>query len=748
MVKFTYRSAFLFYFISFFLLVLPYWFDGEVITPHRQLSELAAKELVKDVQLENRKLSDYTNSHIPITYEHLSGLRSGWLTLWSNQNELGRPTYLIAGFSPAYMPSWLIAQTTDNPWRFITVLSLATCFFAGLFILLFAREIGLSPIAGLIAGLSLATSPFFMYWLTFPMFTSVFCWGAGVLWAITRLAKCQDLLAWGVLVFSGYSLLMTAFPQPVVYHVYLLGAYGIWLTYRLAHTNQSKLFKFLALTASALVIGAALALPAYRDLAILWTESARVSPAPSFFTVNFPRINNFTELLQFFTLSTIPEIFGNPIAPSYSFPYDGRSVTLIVIFFAVIGLLTSFKQTWGWWLAILGMCLFTFVLPLYVFGIKYLGFNLSRSMPLDSIMLPLTVIIAFGIDALAKRTHHRQFSSAVFAGAAVALVVIAIGVAYGVSQHVPVRWGVVIGLLLMTGLLIAQYDRYRPLFLMMALVLVLGMTSYPLMLKQDPAQIAMTSPLVEKVRENLPAGSRYAVAAPGISVLPPNLNATLDLSSVHSYNSLSSTRYHTLIKVLGGEMQTYGRWNGAIDPDYAGTMFWMSNISLILSPGKLVNENLEFLSEESGIHLYRVVSRMGDSMQVTLPQLDMSLTKLVLDDPRGMVTNTPVKILDQGDVLEFEVNSSAPSVFLLSQKFHRDWEALAETNQGWQAAQTVEVNGVFQGVLLPPETRRVRLDFKPLARYAWIAHVFWILLVVLISIKFWRAYRFKVLGNI
>lgn len=101
MVKFTYRSAFLFYFISFFLLVLPYWFDGEVITPHRQLSELAAKELVKDVQLENRKLSDYTNSHIPITYEHLSGLRSGWLTLWSNQNELGRPTYLIAGFSPA-----------------------------------------------------------------------------------------------------------------------------------------------------------------------------------------------------------------------------------------------------------------------------------------------------------------------------------------------------------------------------------------------------------------------------------------------------------------------------------------------------------------------------------------------------------------------------------------------------------------------------------------------------------------------
>jgi hypothetical protein len=203
------------------------------------------------------------------------------------------------------------------------------------------------------------------------------------------------------------------------------------------------------------------------------------------------------------------------------------------------------------------------------------------------------------------------------------------------------------------------------------------MTSYPLMLKQDPTQIAMTSPLVEQVRGNLPSGSRYAVAAPGVSVLPPNLNATLGLASMHSYNSLSSTRYHTLIKALGGEVQTYGRWNGAISPDFAGAMFWVSNISLILSPGKLVHENLESLGEESGIHLYRVVSRMGESLQVVPPQLDMSATKLLLDDPRAMVTNTPVKILDQGDVFEFEVKPSAPSLFLLSQKFHRDWEALA-----------------------------------------------------------------------
>jgi hypothetical protein len=748
MTRLNYRGALLCYVLFFLVLIWPYWLSGDVIAPHRHFSELAIADQTGSKQINNRKFSDFTNGYIPEISEHLNGARSGWLTLWVAQNELGRPAYQISGFSPAYMPTWLISKGTDNPWKYITILSLGTCFLAGLFILLFAREAGLSPLSGLIAGLGLAASPLFMYWLTFPMFPAIWCWAAGALWAVTRLAKFPDFLGWGMLAFSGYSLLMTAYPQPVVFHAYLLAGYGLWLAYHQARISRLALAKFLALAASALVVGGALAFPVYRDLFILSSESARVAADPSFFTMVLPKFASFTELVRFFVLSTVPEIFGNPIAPSFPFSYDGLSVTLIVTFFAVVASLTAIQKTWGWWLAILVLCMLAFVQPLYVLGVKYFGFNLSRSTPLGSIMLPLTIITAFGIDALAKRTQSRQFASAVFASGAVTLVVIAIGVAFGISQHAPIRWGLVAGLLLLSGLLIAQYDRTRPLLLMLALASVLVMTSYPLMLKQEPAEIAMTSPLVEQVRGNLPPGSRYAVAAPGVSVLPPNLNATLGLASVHSYNSLSSTRYHTLIKSLGGEVQTYGRWNGAISPTYAGAMFWMSNIGLILSPEKLDHENLESLGEESGIHLYRVVSRMGESLQVMPPQLNMSATKMVLHDPRSMVTSTPVKILDQGDVLEFEVKPSAPSVFLLSQKFHRDWEALAETDHGWQAAQTVEVNGVFQGVLVPQDTRRVRLEFKPLARYAWIAHVFWLLLLLLAGFKSRQGYRRKALEKV
>jgi hypothetical protein len=69
------------------------------------------------------------------------------------------------------------------------------------------------------------------YWLTFPMFPAVWCWAAAALWSVTRLAKCPDILGWGVLIFSSYSLLMTAYPQPVVFHAYLLGGYGLWLAF-------------------------------------------------------------------------------------------------------------------------------------------------------------------------------------------------------------------------------------------------------------------------------------------------------------------------------------------------------------------------------------------------------------------------------------------------------------------------------------------------------------------------------------
>ena len=750
MFKMTFRGSLLLYGVFFLTLIWPYWISGDVITPHLQFLDLKIEDQIVAKQIENYYFSDFVLNYIPKITEHFNAPRSSFLALWTNRTELGLPLNHLSGFSSAYLPTWIISSWVDDPWSLITTLSLGMCFLAGFFILLFAREVGLSPLSGLISGLGMAASPFFMFWLTFPMFITVGCWAAGSLWAVTRLAKCPDILGWSVLAFSGYSLLITGYPQAVVIHAYLLSGYWLWLARSQVRTSQLALVKFLMLTVSALIVGAGLSYPIYRDLYITYTESARFSPDISWFIARLPNLTNFSELVRFFVLSTAPEIFGNPInRGSYPLPYDGYKVissSFIVIFFAIFALFTIFKKTWGWWLAILILYLLSLVHPLYELAIKYFGFNLSRSSPLACALLPLTIITAFGIDVLVKRTYNYQFAKAVFAVGSIMLIVIVIGVAFGISQNIPIHWGSVVGLLILLLLLIAQYDRTRPKFLILALGIVLIMTSYPLMLKQDPLKIAMSSPLTERIKSNLQQGSRYAIIAPGDkSMLRPNLNVTLGLSSIHSYNSLSSHRYHTLIKSLGGKVYSYGRHNRAISPDYAGTMFWISNVGLILSPKILDHQNLEPLGEESGIHFYRVVSRMGESLQVVPPQLDMNMKKIVLNDPRDMVTNTPIKILDQGDVLEFKVEPTAPSVLLVSQKFNRDWEAITETDYGWQAAQTVEVNGVFQGVILPQDTHRVRLNFKPLARYAWIANVFWALLLVLIIVlKSWQRYQRKI----
>ena len=41
--------------------------------------------------------------------------------------------------------------------------------------------------------------------------------------------------------------------------------------------------------------------------------------------------------------------------------------------------------------------------PLYVLGVKFFGFNLSRSNPLGSVMLPLTIIVAYGLNSSRTR---------------------------------------------------------------------------------------------------------------------------------------------------------------------------------------------------------------------------------------------------------------------------------------------------------------------------------------------------------
>lgn len=724
----SYRFAFGLYLLLFVVLTFNYWGRGEVVAPYRQYAELGMTDTVDARHRENRKFSDFANGYIPEVQPQVLAQSPGWLPLWTKQNEMGRPLFHLSGFSVAYPPSWIIARLSDNPWRFLTVLSLSIVFLTGIFVLCFCREIGLLPMAGLVAGGSLAFSPFLAYWLTFPMFAAALCWSTMGLWGLARLARKPDLLSWSILAFSAYSLPMTAYPQMVVYHAYLLAGYGVVVLYRQARHDWQAGMRYVLLAVSAVLLGGALALPVYLDLAGEMSESLRVMPPASFFAVVLPRFATALDAWKFIAFSSVPEMLGEPMATTFPHPYNGISLTLPMLFLAVAALFTRLREHWGWWLAVLSLFLLTFVEPIYLFGVQHLGFNLSRTNPLCCLLLPLTIIMAYGVDGLLKLPLAACRSRAVWiAGCAVAA---AIGSGWLLSRSagMPIRPLVLAAMLAMLALMLWQRWSRHPALLLAVMVGSMVVTTAPLMLHQDPRQIVTTSPLAEKIRAELKTGARFAVAAPGLPVLPPNLNASAGLASVHSYNSLSPRRYHALIQSLGGEVLTFGRLNNSIAPDYGGSMFWMSNVGVMLSPAPIEHPNLRFLTNEAGVHAYKVLDRMGESIQVGSGTAE-GAQELKLDDPRRLPRLPSTKRLDQTDLLEFDVTPGQPSWLVLSQKYHRDWQAQALIGGTWQGAVTAPVNGVFQGVKLAPQATQVRLRFMPHVRHAWIAHAFWLLLL-------------------
>jgi hypothetical protein len=281
-------------------------------------------------------------------------------------------------------------------------------------------------------------------------------------------------------------------------------------------------------------------------------------------------------------------------------------------------------------------------------------------------------------------------------------------------------------ILLLAGCLVGSLRSFA---LIAALVLTGACTAFPMMLRRPVTGLIQNSDLVKRVIAATPAGTRIALIAPGADVLLPNSNSLFGVASVHSYDSLSPHRYQALLRELGGETEQYGRWNSMIAPDFGSHVFWMSNIGLVISPTSILHPNLESIGVEGTLQLYRVRDSMGCCLQ-SPTATETTPDGISLTTREGI---RPVKTRDDGDVLEFKVQNypDTDSVLTLSQQYHHDWRASIRTASGWQAARAIPVNGVFQGVVIPAKSEVVRLQFMPFVRFAWLAHVFWILVILM-----------------
>ena len=243
--------------------------------------------------------------------------------------------------------------------------------------------------------------------------------------------------------------------------------------------------------------------PVLFDLLATWQDSSRWDADNSVFAAHISNLGGLEDFLKFVTLILVPEIIGNPISPEYPFDYDGISLTLPMAFLLIVGCKLAWPAVWGWVAAIAVVMSFSISPTMYMFGVEHLGFNLSRSTPLGTIILPVVVVVTWGAHCLCVEGNTGRVRAAVLIGSAVIFLIICGLVAYWIHRAIPIRWTVFLVMVSLCGLLALQRLRPRQHWLALCLIVSVALSTSPLFLTRNPLQLHDRSPLLDKIEQIL-----------------------------------------------------------------------------------------------------------------------------------------------------------------------------------------------------------------------------------------------------
>ncbi len=728
----TYRRAFILFIAVFVVFFAPVLFRAEVIFPHNNEAEVGLPITPDPGHLSSLTFADESRQFVPEINLHLRSRHRAWLATWNPDTELGRPAFQFGGFGKAYILSEVIAFFTDDPFVFYSCNILFTVFLSGLFMFLLVRSLDLSPLACFVAACFISFGVYFAYWLTFFVFLSSFCWTLGLIWVSRRFIQRPSApLGLGAAFFS-YSLFMTAYPQFIILQSYLMAGFVMVHLYRSEGGLKKKVLTACML-GGAIFFGAFLTVPIYIDIFETAARSARLHAGPDFLMRNMPKIHSFGELVIFLHTLFDPFIFGNPISLERILRFDGFSLSPL---YSSLFLLTftrrQWKRLWPWQVFVL-LCVIGTALPAaHFFAIRYLGLKFSATNYLEGALVPVAVLVAYSTDYLL----------------------------YSDRGGAPLRKAVVFLSLLPVGLLLLLYGRklaLSPSFFYVALDIALVVIFYALTiipsrtlrtvgiigltlitvfvygrslaLMRPESMIKTSSPLVDFMREQTGGGATRIAFVGYKNLVPPNEESLLGLKSIHAYDSLSSREYQAFIKKLSlfgaytygrhFDFITDGRWLRRPEFSYAGIGLYISTMDLQGSP-------LLGIGQWGGYRFYKPAAPPIMAAQVLDFEEKEGGVILAgrLEDHRLL----PVRRLDRfTDYKTFSLNPlEVPSLLFISGQFHPRWRARTRG----ASLRTVKVNNFFEGVIIPPGTEKVSMEFRPWTLYIWVPEVIFVLLGV------------------
>jgi hypothetical protein len=724
----TYRQAFVVFCLSYLCLLAPYWLWGEQMRSacHATASGVASLTPAQ-YECDQAKLSDQETEFLPEIATQLQTPHESFVVVRNPWNEFGRPTKHITGNTPANIYTWLIYQFSDDPYVISFIMSVSLTWFAGLFVLLIGREWRLTPFAGCLGAIVMVTMPYIMYWATFPMHIATICWSTGLLYGGIRLIRHNTFTNWVIVTLSMYLLLMLGYPQAVVFALAIVGGYLVIESIK----RQRTLIPFVIRMLSAGITALILVAPAYLDLYDIYQRSARASVASDFYLLHIQRIDSWLGTAVYTSANLVPQLFGNPGSRDFVFEYDGAGISPWYGLCVLITLVGRWRASWWWGIVIVIMIVLTISPSIYLTLVEAIPLlRISQWAPLWSAVLPIVVCVMLAVDTLSTIPPKRlAWIVSLWGIGVIAVVIGATSVAEALAVTlIPWQVGLIATMCIgMIGLI--WLPAQRTWIIVGVTILTIAVYSMPLQRRQPADAVVTTSDLTTAITQHIPPQSRFANLSVELNhLMPPNFNTLHQIASIHTYHNFIGTPYQQALGQLGGKLVTYGRINGTIAPDIDGTMFWMSNIGMVMSHQPLTHPNLTAVATVGDTYLYTTETRMGSSWR--MPVVDNNANDIRIDDYRSRPSIPIIAHIDHGDRIDITI---APrpytTLIVISEQFSPAWQAQVFDGQTWQATRTVTVNGAFLGVLVPNNIRTVQLTYTTPVQWMWLSHLVWGLIV-------------------
>jgi hypothetical protein len=709
---------------------------GDVVLAQPIHDQILDRSPGRDDDERTKSFSDQLTYYVPELEIQLNGDRSGWLTTWNPHVELGRPARHLRGLSRAWIGVQVVSFVTRDGFVACTLLSFLAVLGCAVFGYALLSSLRLSPPACLVGALGLSLGVYVVYWLSFVMYVWGVCWTLALLWLVPLYLARRSFATGLGIAFAVYSLVMSAYPQQVVWHGWLmLLVFGRQLLARrtLGGTPARGRFRTALGLAFWCAAGVACTAPALLDAIQSHAQSGRQDVDVSFFFETMPKVESAKELAVYLARIFDASWFGNPVGHEYPFKVRGVSWTPVLAGLVALSFAGGSRRWWPWQVFLALALAVAFVPAVYRFGIDYLGLGFSRHAPLAGAHIPLAVLAAGAADRLLRGRGPRPVVAA--SVVCIPLLVAVPGALLADEALASGYFGA--SLFFAAGLTAFAWSR-QPLLLVIVGLMSATHYSFQLRISEPRDEALRTDGISERIREYTPGGERYAwVGRQYRYLLRPNQEVLFGLRSPHAYDSVSSRRWQAWVDEISVEgAQPYGRvFRRITDATLLDAEeLAAAGIGVLLSVGDLPSDLVRREHVTKGLGFWR--PRRPPVLESQLLEFELSGSDARMDGVLKTPSLPAERVLDRADLLVFRVTPHPNETLLfVSQQFDPRWQCSVDGRPARAAA----VAGVFQGVLVPPGGEEVRLVFRSPVRWSWIPQVLFALAFAAVSVARWGA---------